>query len=115
MNIVASQNIHPLYFSFVTENPKAVGETLHKLQRTEVYPELLATQRNIYGSSLENEIFKDNDKRYNTILRLEEVLRTAPKSRDILHALSVLYGESGNHDKEAEYLRRAQEIDPAIK
>lgn len=116
LNIAASQSSVPnLYFSFVTENPQAVTETLDRIQHVKEYPEILAMQREIYGPLIDEHISQENASRNAKIKYLEAALQNNPESRDILYALSVLYIASGQYDRSNQYFERAKAVDPWIK
>ncbi|MEO6508702.1 MAG: hypothetical protein ABIO02_02005 [Patescibacteria group bacterium] len=116
LNIVASQqSVAPLYFSFVAEDRDAVEQTLHNTQSLEEFPDVLEMQRNIYGESIYDGIFKENKERLDSIQNLEQILQQNPKAREVLYALSVLYKEGNQPIKSQQYLQKAQEIDPLLR
>ena len=113
-NLLSSQLISPLYFQLVKEDKNAVVSFLSKIKNLSVFPLFLAINKNIYGNSLEQEVFAEDNKRKETIAEFESLLQKNPKSRDILYNLYLLHNEDGNKIKAEEYLRRAKEIDPLI-
>lgn len=116
LNIAASQNSVPdLYFSFVTENPQAVTETLERTQRLKEYPEILAMQREIYGPTIDEHISSETNSRNEKIKYLESILQNNPESRDILYTLSILYRQNNQDSLSEQYLNRAKAVDPWIK
>ena len=114
LNIFSSQLISPLYFQLVKEDKNAVISFLNKIKNFPVFPAFLTMNKNIYGDSLEEEVFAENKKREEMIAEYEILLQKTPKSRDILYNLYLLYKEDGNKIKAEEYLRRAKEVDPSI-
>jgi len=114
INIFFSQNISPLYFQVAKENRQAVVNFLSQIKNYPAFGSFLATNKNIYDDSLEQEVFAESIKRKQTIENYEELLEQNPKSRDILYNLYLLYHEENNELKAAEYLKRAREIDPAL-
>jgi tetratricopeptide (TPR) repeat protein len=113
-NVFASQVVHPLYFSFITEDRAAVTQVLRRVRFTSLYPELFAMQEQIYGRTLDDDVNKEVKQRAGDITILERYLAVNPNARDILYNLALLYKENGNSQKADEYLKRAQEVDPEI-
>lgn len=113
VNIAASQIIHPLYSKLVNDDPQA-WVTFFKITRYE--PQAQDYLVDVQGKyqALQEEINADNSTRLEMIARLEELLVANPKARDVLFAISTLYKDSGDKEKAAEYLQRAQEVDPMI-
>jgi tetratricopeptide (TPR) repeat protein len=114
VNMFASQFISPLYFQLVKEDKKAVVNFLNKIKNLPVFSSFLETNKNIYGGSLQQEVFAESLKRKQKIAGLEILLQRNPKSRDLLYNLHLLYNEEGDKIKAEEYLRKAKEIDPSI-
>jgi tetratricopeptide (TPR) repeat protein len=112
-NAIASQLVHPLYFSFINEDRDTVITFLEKTRRTDVYPRI-ETQLSQSIQVLEEDVLMNDTKRNQTIAELEAVLEQNEKSRDVLVALAALYNEAGNEEKYKEYLNRAREVDPEI-
>lgn len=115
LNILSSQTVSPLYFNFIDEKKAAAVSFLIKIKQLREFSALFSEYKNIYGPSLENEVFAEDRKRREDIQRLESLLEKNPKSRDILYSLYVLYKEDNNDKKAQEYLKRAKDIDPMIK
>ena len=115
VNLVLSQLISPLYFSLVKNDRTAVVSFLSQIKNLPVFPEFFSLNKNIYGNSLEQEVFAKDLQRKEEIAELEYLLEKNAKARDVLYNLYLLYNEDGNKSKAEEYLRRAKEIDPAIK
>ena len=70
---------------------------------------------NIYGKTVKEEIFRQENKRKELIKNLEQQLIINPKARDILYSLYQLYLSEGDKNRAGEYLKRAKEVDPTIK
>ena len=70
--------------------------------------------KNIYGKTIEKEIFQQENDKNLMINYLEQQLIINPKARDILYSLYKLYLVEGNNSRAENYLRRAREVDPAI-
>jgi hypothetical protein len=120
-NISASQAIDSLYFrifSPVMVDSQSVRlsmvEFLRKIRTLPEFSFFFSMSKNMYGHTLENEIYKDERKRVLRIAELEAILTRNPKARDVLYELSVLYGIQGNSEKSEEYLRRTREVDPMV-
>lgn len=113
-NVLSSQLISPLYFQLVKEDKKAVALFLNKIKNLAIFPPLFEMNKKIYGNSLEQEVFSEDNKRKEAIAEHESLLQKNPKSRDALYNLYLLYYEDGNETKAEEYLNRAKEVDPLI-
>lgn len=115
-NIYSSQAISPLYsrITSITNNKLAYVDFLKQIKLLPEYDKYLSMAKNIYGNSVEGDIFSDLKKRQDEIFRLEETLKRNLQSRDILYSLSKLYGAQGDKEKENLYLEKAKEIDPAV-
>lgn len=115
INLVASQNISPLYFRMINDEKQMVATYLTDIRKLPFFSSELIRYKNKYGAGIEKEVFKIEEERRRNITKLEEVLKNNPSSRDLLYNLSVLYREAGNEVRAREYLKRAREIDPTIK
>lgn len=113
-NIVGSQLIPSSYFAFVREDKSAVLDLLKAMKLQPEFPSLAGIQRSIYGPSIDEELFAEERRREERINELEELLKSNPKSRDVLYALSVLYTEKKDLNRSNIYLKRAREIDPLV-
>jgi len=114
-NVLSSQLISPLYFQLVKEDKKAVARFLNKIKDLAMFPSFLEMNKIIYGNSLEQEVFSEDNKRKEAIAEHESLLQKNPKSRDALCNLYLLYYEDGNETKAEEYLNRAKEVDPSLR
>lgn len=114
-NIFQSQNISPLYFQLVNENKKATIQFLKKIKTLPHFKSFLETAKNIYGNSIENDVFSDEKQKNLMIKNLEQILTINPKPRDVLYGLYLLNNDLGNKIRAEEYLRRAKEVDPMVK
>ena len=114
VNIFSSQRISPLYFQLAKENRDGVVDFLSKIKSLPVFNSFLAMNKNIYGNSLEDEVFAESLKRGQNIEEYELLLQKNPKSRDVLYNLYVLHLEDGNELKAEGYLKKTREIDPSI-
>jgi cell division protein FtsI/penicillin-binding protein 2 len=112
-NIIASQLVHPLYFSFINEDRDTVVTFLEKTRRLDVYPRI-ETQLAQSIQVFEEDVLMNDTERNQTIAELEAVLEQNEKARDVLIALAALYNEAGNEEKYEEYKNRAREVDPGI-
>jgi len=113
-NLIASQLVSPLYFQLTKEDKNAVVAFLQKIKNLPVFPYFLDINKKIYGDSLEQEVFAEDNERKETIAKFESLLQKNQKSRDVLYNLYLLYNEDGNKIKAEEYFQKAKEIDPAI-
>lgn len=114
VNIIVSQLISPLYFQLVNDNRSATAQFLKDAQKLQEYNAILTQQENIYGNSIVKDINEQHLKRQQAIVALEEILKTNPKSRDVLYDLSLLYKNEGSDIKSQEYMDKAKAIDPGI-
>ena len=114
INIYSSQQVNPLYFSFITEDQTAVVQTLRKARPLLEFNDLLAMQQSIYGDGLNRSVNKETDERSFSIKVLENLLKKNPQARDVLYDLAVLNKENLNYVKANSYLKKAQQVDPSI-
>lgn len=114
LNIYSSQAISPLYTQLVNEKYQAVVDYVKKIRSTPEFSFFLETNKKIYGSGIENDVFIEESQKKEQIRTLEEALIKNPKARDVLLRLSNLYKELGNDSKAEEYLKRAREVDPNL-
>ena len=115
LNIIASQNINPLYFSLVSGDLSANTKVLYQLQGEPEYKRVLAIQKDIYGQDIDSEISNMNNLRQVNIAELEVALQKNPKAKEVLYALSILHKQNFETGIANDYLRRAREIDPLLK
>jgi len=114
LNLVFSQLISSIYFRFVNNDKNATVSFLEKIKILPEYQKILEMNKNIYGKTIEDEIFRqENDKKL-MINNLELKLRINPKARDILYSLYQLYLAEGDRNRANDYLKRAKEVDPMI-
>lgn len=113
VNLYASQMIHPLYGRLVN-NETAAWVTFFKITRNNEKAEAYLYDVQGKYRDLQEEINQDNSTRLQMIANLEEILKLNPQSRDVLYAIATLYKESGDNEKAADYLKRAQQIDPLL-
>jgi tetratricopeptide (TPR) repeat protein len=114
LNIFSSQIVSPIYFQIINYNQKAVSDLLQKIKDLPEYQKILEMNNNIYGKTIEEEVFSQKNKNKTAINNLEQILIKNPNSRDILYSLYQLNLAEGNKIKAEEYLRQAKIIDPNI-
>jgi len=114
LNVFFSQNISPLYYSFVTEDKKAAVEFLKSIKNTDYFSEELNKYKNIYGPNIESLVFAQDTQRKQKIINVEAALEKNQKARDVLYDLYLLYSEDGNEIRAQEYLKQAREVDPDV-
>lgn len=114
INVFYSQLISPLYFNFVNNDEASTVSFLKKIKNLPDYKKILEMNNNIFGETVNVEIFRQENLKKDMINDLEQQLTINPKSRDILYSLYKLYLAEGDKGKAGEYLRKAREIDPAI-
>lgn len=114
LNMFFSQYISPLYLRMIAGQRSAVADYLRKITSLPEFKSELKNYKMIYGSDLEDEVFKEERERKGKISQLEEVLIKNSQARDVLYKLYLLYKEDGNNSKAGEYLKKAREIDPNI-
>ena len=114
LNFAFSQLISPVYLRFVNNDKNSTISFLQKIKSLPEYQKILEMNNNIYGPTVKEEIFRQENKKKEMINNLEQQLTINPKARGILYSLYQLYLAEGNQNKAVDYLRRAREIDPAI-
>jgi len=115
LNFVFSQLISPLYLRFVNNDKKATISFLQKIKTLSEYQKILEMNNNIYGPTVKEEIFQQENKKKVMTNNLEQQLTINPKARDILYSLYKLYLADGNKKLADDYLRQAKEVDPNLK
>jgi len=113
-NLIYSQTVSPIYFQMINNNKKAVVSLLEKIKTFPEFQKILEMNKNIYGKTVEEETFRQENEKKLIIDNLEQKLRINPKARDILYSLYQLYLAEGDIDRAGEYLRRAKEVDPSV-
>jgi len=88
---------------------------LQKIKSLPEYQKILEMNNNIYGPTVKEVIFKQENRKKEMINNLEQQLIINPKARDILYSLYQLYLAEGDKNKANDYLRRAREVDPSLK
>jgi len=115
LNFAFSQLISPLYLRFVNNDKKATISFLQKIKTLSEYQKILEMNNNIYGPTVKEEIFQQENKKKVMTNNLEQQLTINPKARDILYSLYKLYLADGNKKLADDYLRQAKEVDPNLK
>jgi len=115
LNFVFSQLISPLYLRFVNNDKKATISFLQKIKTLSEYQKILEMNDSIYGQTIREEIFQQENKKKVMTNNLEQQLTINPKARDILYSLYKLYLADGNKKLADDYLRQAKEVDPNLK
>ena len=115
LNFVFSQLISPLYLRFVNNDKKATISFLQKIKTLSEYQKILEMNDSIYGQTIREEIFQQENKKKVMTNNLEQQLTINPKARDILYSLYQLYLAEGDKNRANDYLKRAREVDPSIK
>jgi len=115
VNLLNNQLISPMYYKFISGNVDTTMAFLQNIKKLPEYQNILELNSNIYGSTIKEEIYKQENKQKETINKLEQQLLINPKIRDILYGLYRLYLAEGDKDTANEYLRRAKEVDPTLK
>lgn len=113
-NSISSQVIPPLYFQFVSNNKQTTVNFLEKIKTFPEFIKILEMNKNIYGKTIEEETFRQENGKNLMINNLEQKLKINPKARDVIYGLYQLYLAKDDKNKANEYLRRAREVDPAI-
>ena len=114
-NLVSSQAISPLYFQFVGNDKNSAIDLLEKIKKFPEFQKILEMNKNIYGITIEKEVYRQENDEISMINNLEQQLRINPKAKDILYRLYLLYKEKGNNLTAEKYLKQAQELDPTLK
>jgi len=114
LNFVFSQLISPLYLRFVNNDKKATISFLQKIKTLSEYQKILEMNDSIYGQTIREEIFQQENKKKVMTNNLEQQLTINPKARDILYSLYQLYLAEGDKNRANDYLKRAKAIDPSV-
>ena len=114
LNFAFSQLISPLYLRFVNNDKKATISFFQKIKSLSEYQKILEMNNNIYGPTVKEEIYAQENKKKGMINNLEQQLTINPKARDILYSLYQLYLAEGDKNRANDYLQRAKKIDPSI-
>jgi tetratricopeptide (TPR) repeat protein len=112
-NLYASQMIHPIYQKLVDNEP-AAWVSFFKIARNNEKTKPYLYEVSGKYRELQAEINADNSTRLEMITKLEESLSLNPQARDVLYGIAILYQESGDEAKAAEYLERARKVDPSL-
>lgn len=115
LNLISSQLISPIYFGFANNDKNAAVNFLEKIKTFPEFQKVLEMNKNIYGKTVEEEIFAQENKKNLMINNLEQELKINPKARDVLYSLYLLYKEKGDNLTAEEYLKQVKEIDPSVK
>lgn len=107
-NIIQSQTIASIFFPMVNGHRLSAVEFLKKIRRESIFTSELKKFQNIYGKSIEDEVFYEERKRNQIIKNLEQILEKNPQARDVLYSLYLLTNDQ-------KYLQRAKAVDPLIK
>lgn len=113
-NIVLSQMISPLYFTFAKKESQAIVPFLVSIKPLPIFKDKLLLYKNLYGSRVESDVFTEELRKNALINNLEQILRLNPSARDIYYNLFVLFRTRGEDKKASEYLQKAKAIDPSI-
>jgi hypothetical protein len=114
INIYYSQIINPLYFELINEDRKTGVEFLKKTIRLPEFDFIFKMAKNNYGNSLENEVFWQKKGRENEINKLERMLKTNQKAKDVLYGLYLENKFDGNEAKANEWLSKTRAVDPSL-
>ena len=119
-NIVVSQNVSPIYYTLsdLSLSKKSLHDgafnflmSIRKLPEFEQFlPRFIA----VFGSSIGEDIKKEDDKRLAYFKNLEYIIEKSPKSRDALLKLYLYYVQENEPDKAIYYLNKAKEVDPSL-
>ena len=115
LNLIYSQLISPYYFMFVNNDKKATIIFLQKIKNLSEYQRILEMNNNIYGPSVKEEIFRQENEKTTKINSLKEQLSINSKSRDIFFGLYQLFLSTGDKIQADDYLKKAREVDPSLK
>jgi tetratricopeptide (TPR) repeat protein len=115
MNLINSQLISPIYFRFINNDKNVTISFLEKIKTFPEFQKILEMNKNIYGKTVEEETFRQENNKKLMINNLEQILIKNPKARDVLYSLYLLYKEKGDNLTAEKYLKQAKEVDPSIK
>lgn len=113
LNIRLSETINPLYDQFITENINASADLTKKVRFLPEGKEIRAMQSEIYGNGFDILLAKDESVIQQKINTYENLLSNNPQARDVLYNLYLLYKYEAD-PRAADYLKRAQAVDPSI-
>lgn len=116
INLSASQSPPSLFLNLVNQQKKSEAILfLKKIKKTKEFSQQLEYFKNIYGKTIEKEVFAEEEKRRKEIKKLESLLEKNEKARDVLINLAVLYFKEKDFKKAKEYYQKAKGIDPMVK
>jgi len=113
-NILFSQNIAPLYFSFCEGNKDSAVSFLKKIRYLPFFEKEITRNKTIFGREIEKEVFAEEIAIKNEVKYLERVLVKNPFARDVLNRLFVLNAKEKNLEKARSYRIRSVEVDPVF-
>lgn len=114
-NIIASQQLPALFYSFIDGGRDAVASYLSHIKTLPLFQKEMVRYKNEFGVSLEEDVFREDVQRKKEIRAIEAELKKQPKSPDLLYSLALLYKEDRNNEMAALYLEKAKELDPTIR
>lgn len=114
-NILSSQMLSPIYYQFINEDRRSATIFLQKIKSLPIFDDELKKYKNVFGSSIVNEVFAPDIEKNNEIKKLEQILSKNPQSRDALYGLYLINNSQGNSLSAGKYLKEAMAVDPNIK
>jgi len=113
-NIVYSQFITPLYIKFTYQDRGATISYLQKIKDTKYYSKQISRFKNIYDPFIESEVNQQEILKNEESIKLEQILKLNPLSRDVLYRIYQLKADGGNNPYQNDLLIKIREIDPTI-
>ena len=113
-NIVLSQLISPLYFTFIKQEQQAVVPFLVAVKPLPLFKDKLLLYKDLYGVGIEDAVFNEELRKNTLINNFEQILSINPSARNILYNLFLLYKARGDENRAGKYLQKATQIDPSL-
>ena len=119
-NIVVSQNVSPIYYNLSDSNLSKNNlyddafNFLVSIRSLSEYEQFLPRFEAVFGSVLDEDIKKHDEKQSAYFENLKYALDKNPKSRDALLKLYLYYIQQGDPEKAQEYLDKAKKVDPTL-
>ena len=114
-NIAASQFIDGAYYGLINGDRKSAVTFLKSIRGLSIFDKEVEKQKKEHGQIIVDEVFREENEKKEMLNNFDLILERNPYSRDILYSQYLIYLDYGDRVIAETYLKRAQEIDPAIK
>ncbi len=115
LNVLFSQQIHPLYFSLINNDQKSAIQFLKDIRFQPEYSSQYQYFTHVFGNTFKDKMITEKTDRERMIIKYEDILKEHPESKDILLDLALLYYQNGEKQKSFEKYNEAKAIDPGVR